>query len=183
MATITRPAPALPTDAQAVCNHAFSLGLRPLVQDAISDPEDPDAGTAVEVTLLHGFDTLQDAGDWTLLVDPDGQYPLTLLGPAQDDNPSGSWTGLDRVLAALDTHETPQTCDPHEALDARGHLPVMRAWLAEHVITAPDCGDTPADWEDKVLASDVEVLTAVRRSYRGGPNQFVRDHPLPAVAA
>lgn len=182
MATIARPAPALPADAQAVCNHAFRLGLRPLVQDAISDPEDPDAGTAVEVTLLHGFDTLQDTGDWTLLVDPDDQYPLTLLGPAQDDNPAGSWTGLDQIRAALDQYETPRPRDPHEALDARGHLSVMRTWLTEHVITAPECGETPADWADLLLASDVEVLAAVRRSYWGGVNAFIRDHPLSAAA-
>lgn len=105
---VVTPAPALPVEAQGLCNLAVRLGLYPLVQDAVHG----EYGVLVEVALLPGFDARPDPDGWTLAVDPGGQMPLTLLGPVLDEaSCSGEWIGVDRVREGLRRHAAVRCCD------------------------------------------------------------------------
>lgn len=98
---VVTPADALPVEAQDLCNLAVRLGLYPLVQDAVHGED----GALVEVALLPGFDAEPEPDGWTLAVDPDGQMPLTLLGPVIDERAcGGEWIGVDRIREGLQRH-------------------------------------------------------------------------------
>lgn len=103
------PAPALPADAQDLCNHAVKLGLYPLIRDTATDPDDPDLGTLVEVAFLPRFDAAPDPYGWTLAADPNNQFPPTMHGPVlAEDTCGGEWTGYDRIRAALTRYAAPK---------------------------------------------------------------------------